>query len=92
MGTPTLRGWRGAKPHRVLGGLLQLDFDLRAGGVGRAAAWGKGGHREHPEGPPSPAAPRPGRAGLPGGVPGGSSGQGVSVKASRWLPEGERLS
>lgn len=94
MGTPVLEcTGGGAQPHRVMGGLLQLDFDLGAEGVRWAAAWGKVGVMRTPRGPPAPRRPpRPGGAGLPGGVPGGSSGQGVSVKASRWLPEGERFS
>lgn len=33
----------GEEPHRIMEGLLQLDFDLRAGGVRRATAWGKAG-------------------------------------------------
>lgn len=33
----------GKQPHRIMEGLLQLDFDLRAGVVRRATAWRKGG-------------------------------------------------
>lgn len=52
MGVPPILGCAGegvSQPHRIMGGPLQLDFDLGAGGIGGATAWGKGGGGcEHP--------------------------------------------
>lgn len=77
MGTPILQWGRGGKqPHRVMGGLLQLDFDLRAGRVRRAAAWGKAGGHEHPEGSPTLRRPDPGVLGYLGGSRGGHPARG----------------